>query len=70
MMLGELLAAPAWITLCIGVLLVLGRLVHAIGVGQDPEISGSRTLGMALTFTALLVSGLVDVLLGLTGALS
>ena len=69
MMMGELLGAPAWLTFCIGGLLVAGRLVHAVGVSQEPEITGSRTVGMALTFTALLVAGLVDILLGLTGAM-
>ncbi len=70
MMMDELLGAPAWLTVCIGGLLVAGRLVHAVGVSQEPEINGSRTVGMALTYTALLVAGLVAMLLGLTGALS
>lgn len=70
MLMGELLGAPGWLTVFIGGLLVAGRLVHAVGVSQEPEITGSRTVGMALTFTALLVAGLVDMMLGLTGALS
>lgn len=70
MLMGELMGTPPWLTASIGTLLVAGRLVHAIGVSQEPEINGSRTIGMGLTFTALLVAGMVGILLGLTGAMS
>ncbi len=70
MLMGELMGAPSWLTASIGILLCAGRLVHAIGVGQEPEISGSRTIGMGLTFTALLVAGIVGILFGLTGAMA
>lgn len=69
MLMGELMGTPAWLTAGIGTLLVAGRLVHAIGVSQEPEITGSRTIGMALTFTALIVAATVAILLGLTGAM-
>ncbi|MEM9107759.1 MAG: MAPEG family protein, partial [Pseudomonadota bacterium] len=70
MLLGELMGTPPWLTAGIGTLLVAGRIVHAIGVSQEPEIRGSRTIGMGLTFTALLVAGTVGILFGLTGAMS
>lgn len=36
--------------------LLLGRLVHAFGVSQTRETLALRVVGMALTFTALLVA--------------
>lgn len=64
MMMGELLEAPFWLTTIIGAVLVAGRMLHAVGVSREPEISGSRQIGMGLTFTALLLAAGVNLWLG------
>lgn len=38
--------------------LVVGRVVHAVGVSQVPEPRGLRQAGMALTFTPIIVAAL------------
>lgn len=46
----------------IGIVLVGGRLLHAIGVSADPGIVLFRVAGMALTFTALIAGAAACVL--------
>ncbi|MEM8988483.1 MAG: MAPEG family protein [Pseudomonadota bacterium] len=53
---AELNAAPAWMIHAIGGPLMAGRLAHAVGFGRKPEWTACRTLGMALTFTALILA--------------
>ncbi len=60
MLLAELQNVPAWNVHVIGGLLTAGRVVHAVGVSRDPEWLGSRTIGMALTFTAVIMAALVN----------
>ncbi|WP_419912138.1 MAPEG family protein [Hoeflea sp.] len=69
MAMAELQGAPSWMVSIIGFILLAGRLIHAYGVSRQPEISGSRTLGMGLTFTALVTAALVNLVLGLYQAL-
>ena len=64
MMLAEQGGAPSLIVHAIGLLLVVGRTVHAVGVSGDPERMVLRVVGMGLTFTALGTAALVN----LTGA--
>ena len=68
MALAELQATPAWTLYVIGTALIIGRLLHAYGVSQEPEQSGLRVVGMALTFTALITAALAN--LGLSGLAS
>jgi uncharacterized protein len=57
--LAELQRSPQWTIHSLGLLLVTGRIVHAYGVGRDPEARYCRVLGMAMTFAVLLsTSGL------------
>ncbi|WP_136659026.1 MAPEG family protein [Nitratireductor sp. XY-223] len=65
MAMAELQSAPAWMTASIGLILVAGRLIHAAGVSRQPEVPGSRTLGMGLTFAALIVAAMLNLALGL-----
>ena len=44
----------------IGMILVAGRLAHALGVSHEPERLVVRVIGMALTFTALITGALVN----------
>ncbi len=48
--------ASPWIVHALGACLLLGRVMHALGVSQERENSRYRVLGMALTFTALLTA--------------
>ena len=58
MALLELQNAPAWIVHLLGVTLICGRAIHAYGVGRDPERLRFRVIGMALTFTVLVLGAL------------
>jgi uncharacterized membrane protein YecN with MAPEG domain len=52
----EVQGAPALLVHALGLCLLAGRLLHAYGVSQIKEKFVFRVTGMALTFTALLVS--------------
>lgn len=54
----HLLAASVWMLHIVGVLLTLGRLLHAIGVSRTSESSPPRLVGTLLTWIALLIAGL------------
>lgn len=54
MLLSELRHATAFWLNIFGGALLLGRLIHAYGFNQEPELSGARTVGLSLTFTSLL----------------
>lgn len=68
MALAELQGQSTWTIHLIGICLVAGRLLHAYGVSQEPELAKLRVAGMALTFTALISGALSN--LGLTGLMS
>ncbi len=50
----------------LGSTLVVARVFHAFGVRRDPEISGLRVVGMALTFAVLLVCALTLLAIAVT----
>ena len=52
----ELNGAPIALVVALGVLLTLGRLIHAKGINEPPPQFKNRVLGMKLTFAALAVS--------------
>ncbi len=54
MTLAELQSAPVLVLHAIGLMLLIGRTVHAVGVSQEHEPFTFRVTGMALTFTAIL----------------
>ncbi len=60
MALVELQGQPAWTIHLIGACLAVGRLVHAYGVGRQPQILKLRVLGMVLTITALTVGAMAN----------
>lgn len=68
MALAELQGQANWTIHLIGVCLVAGRLFHAYGVSQEPEVTKLRVAGMVLTFTALISGALSN--LGLAGLAS
>ena len=49
----------------LGVLLLLGRLLHAFGVAREPENFRFRVAGMVMTFTSIVAASLAN----LTGGL-
>ena len=50
--------AAAWFVHELGLCLLLGRILHAVGVSQVRERFAFRTLGMALTFTPMIAAAL------------
>jgi uncharacterized protein len=53
---AEVLSAPAVLVHGLGIVLLVGRIVHAFGVSQELEVFAYRVSGMALTFTCYLVA--------------
>lgn len=56
MLLAELQNSPALVLHLIGLLLLIGRLMHGYGFSASPPIMRLRVLGMALTFASYLVA--------------
>jgi uncharacterized protein len=50
-----------WMIHCLGILLVIGRIFHALGVGKNPEIQNFRVIGMAMTLTVLLAAAALNI---------
>jgi uncharacterized membrane protein YecN with MAPEG domain len=66
----ELNKAPWWLVAIPGVVLIVGRLIHAQGINTPPPNFSKRILGMKLTFNtliALIVLNVGWVLLKLIG---
>jgi uncharacterized protein len=59
MALGESLRTPAFLIHALGIVLLIGRVSHAYGVSCPNEKFHFRVVGMAATFTVLLVSALI-----------
>lgn len=64
MALAELQGSANGLLHMVGLLLLGGRLVHALGVSREPEDYRLRVCGMALTFTALIMGALANLGLG------
>ena len=50
----ELNGAPWWLVAIPGIALIIGRLVHAIGINTPPPDFSKRVLGMKFTFNTLI----------------
>lgn len=50
----ELNGAPWWIVAIPGITLIIGRLIHAVGINEPPPDFNKRILGMKLTFATLI----------------
>ena len=50
----ELNSAPWWLVLIPGITLIVGRLIHAIGINEPPPDYTKRVLGMKFTFNTLI----------------
>jgi uncharacterized membrane protein YecN with MAPEG domain len=53
----ELSRQPVWALHALGLLLVLGRIIHALGLATASR-NGGREIGIGLTFTVLTVTSL------------
>jgi len=61
MVLNEAQGAPYWLVHVLGVLLLAGRVMHAIGFAASPQITSLRSTGMALTFAMLLFGAIASI---------
>jgi uncharacterized membrane protein YecN with MAPEG domain len=66
----ELMTATPWLLWLLGTALLLGRILHAYGVSQEPEPLIYRMTGMVLTFGTLIIAALVNLALAANGAFS
>jgi len=62
--LAELNGSPAWSIHVLGSVLIIGRLLHAYGIMQEPENLAFRKFGTIATFIVLIGAGLHAVLGG------
>ncbi len=58
--LAELQGHAFWLLHGLGLLLLCGRLLHAFGVAREPENIRFRVAGMALTFAAIALASLTN----------
>ncbi|WP_170383218.1 MAPEG family protein [Ruegeria atlantica] len=59
----ELQAGSGLLVNLLGLSLLVGRVLHAYGFGRSPQIIILRQIGMLLTFTAILVAALANLVL-------
>ena len=55
---AELNGAPVIALHVLGLMLVTGRLLHAVGFGREPETMSLRVAGMGITLTMLIVTAI------------
>ncbi|WP_417727902.1 MAPEG family protein [Roseovarius sp.] len=58
---AELQGAPGWVMHLLGLMLLSGRVLHAVGFGRTPEIMLLRRGGMVLTFAVLIFAALANI---------
>ncbi|NOD28779.1 MAPEG family protein [Ruegeria atlantica] len=61
----ELQGAGGLLVHILGLMLLAGRLLHAFGFGRTPQIVILRQAGMSLTFLAILVAAIANLILAL-----
>jgi len=57
----ELQGAPVWMVHLFGLMLLTGRVMHAVGYGRTPQIVPLRRIGMMLTYLMLLLVSLANI---------
>lgn len=60
---AEMQGGSAWAIHVLGAALLIGRLIHASGLGREPEPANLRVIGMAFTLTVIIVAGLTNLVL-------
>ncbi|WP_171227888.1 MULTISPECIES: MAPEG family protein [unclassified Ruegeria] len=61
----ELQGAGGLLVHILGLMLLAGRLLHAYGFGRTPQIVILRQAGMSLTFLAIMVAAIANLILAL-----
>ncbi len=56
----ELNGAPWWLVAFPGITLIIGRLIHAVGINEPPPNFSNRVLGMKFTFYTLIALVLMN----------
>ena len=56
----ELNGAPWWLVAIPGITLIIGRLIHAVGINVPPPDFSKRILGMKFTFATLISLALLN----------
>jgi len=56
----EVNGAPWWMVLIPGLTLILGRVLHALGINQAPPNFSKRVLGMKFTFHTLIALAVLN----------
>ncbi len=56
----ELQGAPLWVVHLLGLMLLAGRVLHAVGLGRTPQFILFRRGGMVLTFAMLILAALAN----------
>ena len=58
LLITELQGAPALVLHLIGAAFLIGRICHAVGVSQTPQIMPLRVVGMVLTISVMILTSL------------
>ena len=66
LLLLELQTAPGWSIHLLGLMFLLGRLLHGVGYGRNPPIPALRKYGMVLTYAMLTTAGITTLVFALT----
>ena len=61
MVMAELQGAPDWAMHFLGILLLIGRFMHAYGFGHTPQIIFLRKYGMVVTFSMILLAAVANI---------
>lgn len=61
MALAEFQGKPDWLIHSLGIALLTGRLVHALGVSREPEDFRLRVTGMVLTLSVLITGAVTNI---------
>ncbi len=56
----ELNGAPWWLVLISGIMLIIGRLIHAVGINEPPPHFSKRVIGMKFTFYTLIALAVLN----------
>lgn len=58
----ELNGAPWWLVIIPGIALIIGRLIHAVGIKEPPPNFNKRVLGMKFTFVTLISLAILNLM--------
>jgi uncharacterized membrane protein YecN with MAPEG domain len=58
----ELNGAPWWLVAIPGIALIIGRLIHAVGINEPPPNFNKRVLGMKFTFVTLISLAILNLM--------